>query len=347
MYRGTVLMHWSKMQSNVALSSAEAELNATVKGLSELIGVFNLIRETQKVEPNISLYTDASACKGMLLRHGSGKVKHLSVKQLWSQEVVKFYNIQVYRVERAQNPADLLTHSVSFPVAEKQLKMLNVRRGGGEETPGLGSGRGLMSETARSGSASGLGSGRGLMSETARPGSAHCELGSGRGLMSETAHLGVGRGEEWRRGHSGQRSGGGLMSAAALPRAREAEIGGSQTPLGSLQVRGPASRAHCPKEETQQVRGSKPRSAGPGAPAGGRGRRGLTRPTACAGPRAAARAGRALLRLRALQALGEGGCERDSRGLSYQDIPETTWHCGHRGSSSRGENPHSHGSGVW
>ena len=120
MYRGATLMHWSKMQSNVALSSAEAELNASVKGLSELIGVFNLILETQKVEPNISLHTDASACKGMLLRHGSGKVKHLSVKQLWSQEVVKFYNIQVYRVERAQNPADVLTHCVSFPVAERQ-----------------------------------------------------------------------------------------------------------------------------------------------------------------------------------------------------------------------------------
>ena len=38
-YRGTVLMHLSKMQANVALSSAEAGVNATVKGLSELIGV--------------------------------------------------------------------------------------------------------------------------------------------------------------------------------------------------------------------------------------------------------------------------------------------------------------------
>ena len=38
-YRGAVMMRWSKTQSNVALSSAEAELNATVKGLSELIGM--------------------------------------------------------------------------------------------------------------------------------------------------------------------------------------------------------------------------------------------------------------------------------------------------------------------
>ena len=50
-YRGTVLMHWSKMQSNVALSSAEAELNATVKGLSEMIGLYNLIAEILRVSP--------------------------------------------------------------------------------------------------------------------------------------------------------------------------------------------------------------------------------------------------------------------------------------------------------
>ena len=45
-YRGAVMMHWSKCQSNIALSSAEAELNATVKGLSEIIGLYYLIGET-------------------------------------------------------------------------------------------------------------------------------------------------------------------------------------------------------------------------------------------------------------------------------------------------------------
>ena len=73
-------MHWSKAQSNVALSSAEAELNACVKGLSELIGLFNLISETIGVVPSLKLCTDASACRGMLLRHGVGKGKHLSVR---------------------------------------------------------------------------------------------------------------------------------------------------------------------------------------------------------------------------------------------------------------------------
>ena len=56
-------MHWSKMEANVVLSSAEAELTATVKGLSELIGLNNLISETMHVKPTMTLCTDASACK--------------------------------------------------------------------------------------------------------------------------------------------------------------------------------------------------------------------------------------------------------------------------------------------
>ena len=121
-------MHWSKVQSNIALSSAEAELNATVKGLSELIGLFHLTSEVLQVTPTLSLSTDASACRGMLLRHGAGKVKHLSVKQLWSQEAVRCFGIEVYRVARADNPSDILTHSVSYPVAKQQLARFNFRR---------------------------------------------------------------------------------------------------------------------------------------------------------------------------------------------------------------------------
>ena len=128
-YRGTVLMHWSKVQANVALSSAEAELNATVKGLSELVGFYHLICEVLKVMPALSLCTDASACKGMLLRHGAGKVKHLSVKQLWSQEVVRTFEIQICKIARRDNPSDVLTHCVSHPEAERQLQEFNQVRG--------------------------------------------------------------------------------------------------------------------------------------------------------------------------------------------------------------------------
>ena len=127
-YRGAIMAHWSKSQSNVALSSAEAELNATVRGLSELIGLCHLVEETQRVTLNLVLCTDASACKGMLLRHGTGKVKHLSVKQLWSQECVRAYGVTIQKIPREQNPSDVLTHSVSHPIMTTQMERLNVSR---------------------------------------------------------------------------------------------------------------------------------------------------------------------------------------------------------------------------
>ena len=79
------------------------------------------------------LCTDASACKGMLLRHGAGQVKHLSVKQLWAQECVKTFDIEVLKVPREKNPSDVLTHSVSHPILDKQMEELHLRRGRGRE----------------------------------------------------------------------------------------------------------------------------------------------------------------------------------------------------------------------
>ena len=81
-----------------------------------------------KAKPTLKLYTDASACKGMLLRHGAGRIKNLSVKQLWAQEIVSHYGVGVSRVPRAENAADVLTHTVSCPVLERQLTHINVRR---------------------------------------------------------------------------------------------------------------------------------------------------------------------------------------------------------------------------
>ena len=113
LFRGVVLAHGSKKQANVALSSGEAELNAAVKGLSEGLGVAHLFRDFFGAEPTIRLLTDASACKGMLLRQGCGRIKHLSTKQLWAQGAIQSYSVQVEKIPRVANSADALTHSVS------------------------------------------------------------------------------------------------------------------------------------------------------------------------------------------------------------------------------------------
>ena len=54
--------------------------------------------------------TDSSAAKGTLTRQGSGKKKHLTTKQLWVHEALRRYTIEVQKVNREVNSADLLTH---------------------------------------------------------------------------------------------------------------------------------------------------------------------------------------------------------------------------------------------
>ena len=90
-------------------------LNASVKALSETIGLKLLMEETLnalRVVP-VSLHVDASACKGMLLRHGSGRVKHLATKQLWAKGAIESYSVVACKIPRCQNAADIPTHSVS------------------------------------------------------------------------------------------------------------------------------------------------------------------------------------------------------------------------------------------
>ena len=51
---------------------------------------------------------DASACKGILVRSGAGKVKHLGVRQLWVQEAVEKLKINVMKIPLEQNVADMM-----------------------------------------------------------------------------------------------------------------------------------------------------------------------------------------------------------------------------------------------
>ena len=83
-----------------------------MKGLSEAIGIWEVMHETMGIQPAITLYVDSSACKGMVLRHGVGKVKHLTTKQIWVQGAVQVYGVEVVKVPREQNVADMLTHDV-------------------------------------------------------------------------------------------------------------------------------------------------------------------------------------------------------------------------------------------
>ena len=121
---GMPIAFWSKSQSNIALSSGEAELNSSVKAISEIIGIMNLWEELFGSPLKSTLHVDSSACKGMLLRVGAGKVKHLSTKQLWVQAVVETFPVEIVKIPRTDNCADMLTHCLPEKEAASQLKRM-------------------------------------------------------------------------------------------------------------------------------------------------------------------------------------------------------------------------------
>ena len=118
-----LLLHWSKMQSNVALSSGEAELSAQVKGVSEGLCVRNVAKDLG-VELRLRTHADSSAARGILNRVGVGKLKHLEVKHLWVQDLVKTKQVESVKVSRLSNPSDILTHPCSVQDMRAHLRNL-------------------------------------------------------------------------------------------------------------------------------------------------------------------------------------------------------------------------------
>ena len=105
---GCCLRIWSSAQATVATSSGEAELYALVKAAAEGLG-FQAVASDFGVELRVELWVDLSTAQSISSRNGVGKTKHVEVKFLWIQEVVRGSRIVVQRVAGDRNPADLLT----------------------------------------------------------------------------------------------------------------------------------------------------------------------------------------------------------------------------------------------
>lgn len=58
---------------------------------------------------------DASACEGRL-KTSAGKCKNLSTKQFWVQGAIQGYGLEVWKVPRVEDAAEVLAH----PVAERE-----------------------------------------------------------------------------------------------------------------------------------------------------------------------------------------------------------------------------------
>ena len=133
-----LLKTYSRTQSTIALSSAEAELYATVHAASEGLGLAAMAKDYgQSVRP--WLYVDASAAIGIAQRKGLGKVRHLDCQSLWVQDAVRQKKVFLEKVPGSENPADMFTKHLDTKTL--RTHMLNAgmqaREGRAESAPRL------------------------------------------------------------------------------------------------------------------------------------------------------------------------------------------------------------------
>ena len=124
---GHLIHHWSRTQQVVALSSAEAELNAICKAAQEGLGTKHMSEEVN-MPVKLTIFTDSSAARGIIRRQGAGRIKHLSVRQLWVQQQSNLGSLVVEKVPREFNPSDVLTHHWTGPNGERMFQQMGVER---------------------------------------------------------------------------------------------------------------------------------------------------------------------------------------------------------------------------
>ena len=83
-----LIKSWSSTQKNITLSSAEAELVASVKVCGESIGLVQLAADWG-LDMKGKIHVDFSAAIGIAHRCGNGKPRHVKVGSLWIQELVE------------------------------------------------------------------------------------------------------------------------------------------------------------------------------------------------------------------------------------------------------------------
>ena len=105
---GCVVKSWSSTQGSIALSVAEAEYYAAVKGAAEALGFQSMFRDLG-FDFRIELWQDSSAAKSIASRAGIGKIRHLDVRWLWLQRAVKDKLLTCKKILGEENPADILT----------------------------------------------------------------------------------------------------------------------------------------------------------------------------------------------------------------------------------------------
>ena len=115
----------SRGTTDHALSSGESEVMA-LSELKECMLIQYSLEFVGFGKVPIVMYTDATVARAFAHRTGVGRLKHLDVRYMWVQEQLSRGAYALKKIPRAENPADVLTHSPSSQELEKFKPMMGL-----------------------------------------------------------------------------------------------------------------------------------------------------------------------------------------------------------------------------
>ena len=113
---GSLLTSICRTQASVALSSCEAELYAANGLMVESLFLYRLCKflvgdETEGNNETVEqrLYMDSSSAMALIRRSGTGRLKHIQIKQFYLQSLLRSGIFSIFKVHTKLNPGDLNT----------------------------------------------------------------------------------------------------------------------------------------------------------------------------------------------------------------------------------------------
>ena len=131
-----MLFSASRTQKVISLSSAEAEVYAASSGSSDAILLSRILTWISNKRTSIYIYTDSSGAKGILQRRGVGRLRHLSCRILWLQDLVSGGNVKLCSISGHLNPADLGTKRLSAARMKSFMSILGLFNKGTKDLEG-------------------------------------------------------------------------------------------------------------------------------------------------------------------------------------------------------------------
>ncbi|XP_062011572.1 uncharacterized protein LOC133728174 [Rosa rugosa] len=115
---GGAAVPWvSNLQGQVALSTTESEYVAVSEAGKEMAWLKSLLEELGKKQENCALYSDSQSAIHLAKNPAfHSRTKHIPMKYHYIRELVENEVLQLLKIQGSENPADMLTKSVSIKV---------------------------------------------------------------------------------------------------------------------------------------------------------------------------------------------------------------------------------------